>query len=584
MRSGTGRERIESLPHMNQQHPKVFISYSHDSLMHKDRVLSLSDRLLRDGVDSELDQYVQNPANGWANWMLDQIESADFVLVVCTETYHRRFRGQEPGQHGKGATWEGAVISRELYEAKGRNKKFIPIAFCTDEAECIPTTLRGVDNYILEKPDGYEELYRRLTGQHHTPKPKRGKLKSLTTKERQTSFERGNVPSHPDVPIPVILVGCGEWARKRTVLPLLECNPTMFEVVGITGLKYEEKEYRELVPVFNKIKVKPPPFYNTFLQALRSYHETAHPVGPVAVVINTPNARHHEVAEQALTAGCHVYAERPINRKSVELLTLIDLAAKKRLILYNGVQRRLEAAYKYLFHVIEKKIHFGQLASIRCVLASGHDFHGVDDWRRIRTEAGGGVVIDGGYHLLDAATWLVEAACPGTELSKDNINVCSKRFEYKPRLEVEVTAVGTVVLPKDIMLYFDLSYSAPKRSVFELIEIRDLDGAKTRILRDQVKRSTEPGRVRHQCNDRLVGDGYVAVDAGEHFSFHDEPQRGMGANNTGPLLQFLRQVTQHDPSGGPEWKVIRRAGENECDARFVSNTQEIVTAIYQTSG
>lgn len=39
---------------------KVFISYSHDSPEHKDRVLALSDRLRADGVDCYIDQYEQS--------------------------------------------------------------------------------------------------------------------------------------------------------------------------------------------------------------------------------------------------------------------------------------------------------------------------------------------------------------------------------------------------------------------------------------------------------------------------------------------------------------------------------------------
>jgi hypothetical protein len=37
--------------------PTVFISYSHDSPEHVDRVLALADRLVHDGIDCILDQY-----------------------------------------------------------------------------------------------------------------------------------------------------------------------------------------------------------------------------------------------------------------------------------------------------------------------------------------------------------------------------------------------------------------------------------------------------------------------------------------------------------------------------------------------
>jgi hypothetical protein len=73
--------------------PTVFISYSHDSAQHADRVLALSDRLVQDGIDVVLDQYESSPPEGWPLWMDKHIRSADFVLMVCTETYFRRVRG-----------------------------------------------------------------------------------------------------------------------------------------------------------------------------------------------------------------------------------------------------------------------------------------------------------------------------------------------------------------------------------------------------------------------------------------------------------------------------------------------------------
>jgi len=44
---------------------RVFISYSHDSEPHRERVLALSERLRRDGVETILDRYVQgSPTEG----------------------------------------------------------------------------------------------------------------------------------------------------------------------------------------------------------------------------------------------------------------------------------------------------------------------------------------------------------------------------------------------------------------------------------------------------------------------------------------------------------------------------------------
>jgi hypothetical protein len=65
--------------------PKVFISYSHDSAEHQARVLGLADRLRADGVAAEVDQYEAAPPEGWPLWCEQQIEAADFVLMVCTQ-------------------------------------------------------------------------------------------------------------------------------------------------------------------------------------------------------------------------------------------------------------------------------------------------------------------------------------------------------------------------------------------------------------------------------------------------------------------------------------------------------------------
>ena len=143
--------------------PTVFISYTHDSLEHKDAILVLSERLRQEGVDCVIDQYEQAPAEGWPSWCERQVEQADFVLVACTETYLRRFKKEEVPGKGLGGTWEGHVITQELYEAQGRNNKFVPIVFRVEDFAFIPITLRSTARYGLD--NDYELLYRRLTDQ-----------------------------------------------------------------------------------------------------------------------------------------------------------------------------------------------------------------------------------------------------------------------------------------------------------------------------------------------------------------------------------------------------------------------------------
>jgi len=112
--------------------PKVFISYTHDSQEHSDRVWELCERLRQDGVDCCIDLHERSPAEGWPRWCRNQVQESDFVLVVCTETYTRRYEGKEEPGKGLGGSWEGSVVTQELYEDQGKNTKFIPVVFSPD--------------------------------------------------------------------------------------------------------------------------------------------------------------------------------------------------------------------------------------------------------------------------------------------------------------------------------------------------------------------------------------------------------------------------------------------------------------------
>jgi hypothetical protein len=106
--------------------------------------------------------------------MISQIEDAEFVLVVCTENYERRFRGREAPGKGLGVRWEGAIITQEIYEAEAKNTVFIPVLLSPHPAADIPIILRSSRYYELYTPEGYHLLYRRVTHQPLIVKPELG--------------------------------------------------------------------------------------------------------------------------------------------------------------------------------------------------------------------------------------------------------------------------------------------------------------------------------------------------------------------------------------------------------------------------
>jgi tetratricopeptide (TPR) repeat protein len=165
--------------------PKVFISYSHDSTEHKDRVLSLANRLRQDGVDATIDQYEVSPPEGWPVWMERQVRESDFVLVVCTETYLKRAERREDPGKGHGVIWESVLTYQQIYDAGSKNERFIPVLLEGGERSHIPAPLKSATSYGCATEDGYWELYARLTDQHGKSKPELGKLKSLPVRDKK---------------------------------------------------------------------------------------------------------------------------------------------------------------------------------------------------------------------------------------------------------------------------------------------------------------------------------------------------------------------------------------------------------------
>ena len=121
--------------------------------------------------------------------MVNQIEEADFVLVVCTENYEKRFKGKGEAGKGIGAKYEGAIITQELYYSEANNK-CIPIVFSSEDSKYIPSILKSATYYTLytEKncDEIYDKLYARLTNQTLVLKPILGELRPLKPRHSST--------------------------------------------------------------------------------------------------------------------------------------------------------------------------------------------------------------------------------------------------------------------------------------------------------------------------------------------------------------------------------------------------------------
>lgn len=164
---------------------KVFISYSQDNANHSEKVKNFADNLRRLGVDAELDKYTPTPSLGWPTYMIQNILEAEFVICVCSAKYKERFEQREPIGTGKGAKFEGRLITDIIYEAEV-NDKFIPV-FIDDynDTSIIPLVLLSYTRYTISNNSDFVNLYARLTHQQKISKPKLGAIVPIKTLQQE---------------------------------------------------------------------------------------------------------------------------------------------------------------------------------------------------------------------------------------------------------------------------------------------------------------------------------------------------------------------------------------------------------------
>ena len=160
---------------------KVFISYAWEDAGFAASVRKLADDLRTWGVDAWIDQYEgeNGPAVGWPIWMDNMIREAAVVLMACSPKYLRRVKKEEQPGTGLGATWEGNLIYQHLYQAQTVSHKFRAVLFDEDHLGCIPTPVEAFTHFKMYQANGFELLYRALTGQQRVVAPPLGPPRRL---------------------------------------------------------------------------------------------------------------------------------------------------------------------------------------------------------------------------------------------------------------------------------------------------------------------------------------------------------------------------------------------------------------------
>ena len=148
---------------MTSPTPKVFVSYSHDSELHKDWVLTLATRLVANGVDVLLDQWDLTLGSDLPRFMESGLTAANRILAICTANYVEKANS---GIGGVG--YEKMILTAQLMQDVTADR-IIPVVRANPAKPPVPIFLSS-RVYIDFRDDlayeaRYAELLRDIHGQ-----------------------------------------------------------------------------------------------------------------------------------------------------------------------------------------------------------------------------------------------------------------------------------------------------------------------------------------------------------------------------------------------------------------------------------
>lgn len=164
------REALVSRPTLSQDKrrltlgrvpPRVMISYTRSSPEHQQWVDELFRFLRANGINAWLDTYFLRPGMDVVQWMCNELDLADRVILVCDEQYAAR----ADRRHG-GVGWETMIVQGDMYADMNRDRpedapaKYIPVVRSRSRDEGLPRYLRT--RLTLDAPPGQaDDMFRR---------------------------------------------------------------------------------------------------------------------------------------------------------------------------------------------------------------------------------------------------------------------------------------------------------------------------------------------------------------------------------------------------------------------------------------
>ncbi|MCC6444486.1 MAG: Gfo/Idh/MocA family oxidoreductase [Armatimonadetes bacterium] len=193
-----------------------------------------------------------------------------------------------------------------------------------------------------------------------------------------------------------VLLGCGGMMGGHA--QRLKAHPDA-ELVGLCDVSLDQvKRFADR----HLVDCSPAPKFYTDSAAM--YAESK----PDAVVISTPHTLHFSQGMEALSAGCHVYMEKPMVTSLEHAYQLADKVKQTGKIFVIGYNTPCSPEFYYLRQLIREN-KLGKLEMVTGFLSQGWMKGTAGSWRQDPALSGGGQAYDSGAHLFNSLCWSVES-------------------------------------------------------------------------------------------------------------------------------------------------------------------------------
>ena len=182
----------------------------------------------------------------------------------------------------------------------------------------------------------------------------------------------------------VALIGLGQQAQKYHLPGILNCDKV--ELVAVCDIDETKVEQ-----ISNELNVLG---YTDVKKLVQSEMLDF-------VIIATPHDTHLDIVRIVSEKGVHILKEKPFAKNLSEAIEMNDIIEKNNVNFMLTLQRRFSLTYSRFFDYINRIGKPSHIDIKYNIFTDKPHF----EWRGSKEKAGGGCILDMGYHMIDVLIW-----------------------------------------------------------------------------------------------------------------------------------------------------------------------------------